>query len=170
MKKKYKNTSIMLLSALCCVGFMCGCSDQNMDVIEESQPVSTEEQAVDTSYVGKIWFEAESDGSQPAGDTPTICFDADGTGELWFEVGDGGAGVVYYKYEIQEDGSIIMEDKEEESQELAQGYKLEDKWKKINVTVSRWEEGNSDILTVQLNDGSTIKYYDEQAEILEDSH
>lgn len=116
--------------------------------------------------VGTVWCEADSNGKQPVGDYPTIFFLSDGTGTVWFKPNSGPT-AMYFTYKIQNDGTIIL-DEDLNTPEWPHRKKITDAWKNIKLSLTRWEKGNMYILTVWLNDGSTIKYYEREPEILDD--
>lgn len=116
--------------------------------------------------VNNVWCEADKNGKQPVGDYPTIDFSSDGTGTVWFKP-DSGATAMYFSYKIQSDGAILLKE-DSNTPEWPHRCKITDNWKKIRLSLTKWKEGNIYILTVTLNDGSTIKYFEREPEILED--
>lgn len=161
-----------ILAVMCCAALLTGCGSTDTDDVKNdnltSSNVTTEHMKLfEEKIVGKVWFEAGHDGTQPAGDSPTLGFGSDGTGEIWLKVGDGGVNVMYFEYELQDDGNVILKEDANMPEEPSR-VKLEDKWKEIRLSLSEWDDTDVDILTVTFNNSSTAKYYSEQAEILED--
>lgn len=126
---------------------------------------------MDSILVEETWYEAEADGSQPAGDPAALCFKEDGTGSVWLKVGDGGTMVMFFTYEPTESNTFILTDNNksagsEYSERVLQP--LEDTWKEISLTMDMWFGTNEYILYITLADGTVKKYYSDTAEIMED--
>ncbi len=110
----------------------------------------------------ETWYEAEVDGTQPADDTPVICFNPDGTGTVWFDEGDGHT-ATEFMYAASESWVFTLTALNPENCEP-----LEDRWKKIRISMDMWFGTDEYILYITLLDGTVLKYYSDTAERMED--
>lgn len=151
--------SLILLAVLLCTVSITGCTVQHKTT-DNIQSANTKS-SVDSVLISNDWYEVPDNGV-PGPNTGVLDFNSDGTGIIWFTVGDGGTAAVDFTYEISQDGKISLNQTGRNGE-----MNLPDEWKEISVSFSQKEyfKQTIDVMTVALKDKSQVVFF---SDFLED--